>query len=111
MAVHELGFQQVMDITARGFFSGSSWPERSWEAGRALTQPLERNPLIAHIGFVEAYAVGRSAAQRVEDSHIAFAMFLQEGHQHLPESERPSRVALEAIITTQRWRLDSRGKT
>jgi AcrR family transcriptional regulator len=100
MAVHELGFQQVMEITAQGFFSGSTWPERSWEAGRALTQLLERNPLVAHIGFVEAYAVGRSAAQRVEDSHVAFTVFLQEGHQHQTTSARPSRPALEAIVTT-----------
>ena len=100
MAVHELGFQQVMDITARGFFSGSTWPERCWEAGRALTQLLERNPLVAHIGFIEGYAVGRSAAQRVEDSHVAFTVFLQEGHQHQPTPERLSRVALEAIVTT-----------
>jgi AcrR family transcriptional regulator len=100
MAVHEWGFQQVMDITARGFFSGTSWPERSWEAGRALTQLLERNPLVAHVGFVEAYAVGRNAAQRVEDSHIAFAIFLQEGFQHQQAPERLSRLALEAIIAT-----------
>lgn len=100
MAVHEWGFQQVMDITARGFFSGASWPERSWEAGRALTQLLERNPLIAHVGFVEAYAVGRNAAQRVEDSHIAFAIFLQEGFQHQQRPEHLSRLALEAIIAT-----------
>ncbi|MHB8241303.1 MAG: TetR/AcrR family transcriptional regulator [Solirubrobacteraceae bacterium] len=100
MAVHELGFQQVMDITARGFFSGTSWPERTWEAGRALTQLLERNPLVAHVGFVEAYAVGRNAAQRVEDSHIAFTIFLQEGFQHQQAATCLSRIALEAIITT-----------
>jgi AcrR family transcriptional regulator len=100
MAVHELGFQQVMEITARGFFSGDSWPQRSWEAGRALTQLLERNPLVAHVGFVEAYAVGRNAAQRVEDSHIAFTIFLQEGFQHQQGPERLPRLTLEAIIAT-----------
>lgn len=100
MAVHEVGFQQVMDITARGFFSGESWPERSWEAGRALTQLLERNPLIAHVGFVEAYAVGPNAAQRVEDSHIAFTMFLQEGLRFQTDPDQHSRVTLEVIITT-----------
>jgi AcrR family transcriptional regulator len=100
MAVHELGFQQVMDVTAGAFFAGSTWPERGWEARRAFTQFLERNPTIAHVGFVEAYAVGPGAVQRVEDSRIAFAMLLQEGYQYVPEEARPSRVALEAIITT-----------
>jgi AcrR family transcriptional regulator len=100
MAVHELGFQEVMAVTAVAFFAGATWPERSWEAGRAFTQFLEANPTIANVGFVEAYAVGSGAAQRVEDSHVAFTIFLQEGMQHSPEASRPSRVALEAIVTS-----------
>lgn len=97
MAVHEHGYQQVMAVTAAAFFAGKSWPERNWEAGRAFTQYLERNPLVAHVGFVEAYAVGPGAVQRVEDSHLAFAMLLQEGYQH--GNKAPPRLVLEAIIT------------
>jgi AcrR family transcriptional regulator len=100
MAVHELGFQRVMDVTAGAFFSGATWPERNWEAGRAFTQFLERNPLVANVGFVEAYAVGPGAVQRVEDSHTAFAMLLQEGYQYAPADAQPPRLVLEAIITT-----------
>src|SRR5450759_184741 len=100
MAVHELGFQRVMDVTATAFFSGATWPERNWEAGRAFTEFLESNPLVANVGFVEAYAVGPGAVQRVEDSHAAFAMLLQEGYQYVPEDARPSRLVLEVIITT-----------
>ncbi len=100
MAVHELGFQHVMEVTATAFFSGATWPERTWEAGRAFTQFLEMNPLVAHVGFIEAYAVGPGAVQRVEDSHTAFAMLLQEGYHHVHDETRPSRVILEMIITT-----------
>jgi AcrR family transcriptional regulator len=100
MAVHELGFQRVMDVTAGAFFAGSTWPERNWEGGRAFTQFLESNPMVAHVGFVEAYAVGPGAVQRLEDSHTAFAMLLQEGYQYVSEDARPPRVVLEAIITT-----------
>jgi AcrR family transcriptional regulator len=100
MAVHEFGFQHVMDVTAGAFFAGATWPERNWEAGRAFTQFLERNPVIAHVGFVEAYAVGPGAAQRLEDSQSAFAMLLQEGYQYVSQEARPSRVVLEAIIAT-----------
>jgi AcrR family transcriptional regulator len=100
MAVHELGFQRVMDVTAGAFFAGPTWPERNWEAGRAFTQFLERNPLVMNVGFVEAYAVGPGAVQRLEDSHAAFAMLLQEGYQYVTEDARPSRLVLEAIITT-----------
>jgi AcrR family transcriptional regulator len=99
-AVHELGFQEVMAVTAYAFFAGTSWPERSWEAGRAFTQFLESHPTIARIGFVDAYAVGPAAAQRIEDSQVAFTIFLQEGLQQLSKSEPPSRAALEAIVTT-----------
>lgn len=100
MAVHELGYQEVMAVTAGAFFAGTTWPERSWEAGRAFTQFLERHPTIAHVGFVEAYAVGPAAAQRVEDSHTAFTMFLQEGYGYAASPQPPTRVALEAIITS-----------
>jgi AcrR family transcriptional regulator len=100
MAVHELGFQRVMEVTAEAFFSGDTWPERNWEAGRAFTQFLEMNPLVANVGFLEAYAVGPGAVQRVEDSHTAFAMLLQEGYRHVSRPARPPRVVLETIIAT-----------
>jgi AcrR family transcriptional regulator len=100
MAVHEVGFQQVMTVTAAAFFKGATWPERTWEAGRALAQFLQKNPLIAHVGFVEAGAVGPRAVQRVEDSHTAFTIFLQEGYQYAPQPPPPPRAALEAVITT-----------
>ena len=95
-AVHAVGFQQLMDVTAKAYFSTEGWPERSWEAGRALTQLLGENPLVAHVGFVEAYAVGPAAVQRIEDSHTAFMFFLQEGLLQSPSP--PSRTAMEAII-------------
>jgi AcrR family transcriptional regulator len=100
MAVHELGFRQVMDVTARAFFAGNTWAERGWEARRAFVGFIESNPTVAHVGFVEAYAVGPGAIQRVEDSRAAFAMLLQEGYKYVPEEEQPSRVALDAIIAT-----------
>jgi AcrR family transcriptional regulator len=100
MTVHELGLQQVMDTTASAFFAGARWPERIWEAARAFSQFLETNPLITHVGFVEAHAVGPGAAQRVQDSHTAFAIFLQEGYLNVSSGSPPTRTAVEAIVTT-----------
>jgi AcrR family transcriptional regulator len=100
MAVHEFGVKQVMSATAGAFFTGVSWPERIWAAGLAFAGFLESNPLIAHVGFVEAYAVGPGAVQRVEDSHVTFTIFLQEGYQQKATGTPPSRLALEAIITS-----------
>jgi AcrR family transcriptional regulator len=98
VAVHELGFQQVMDVTSRGFFSAAAWPERSWEAGRALTQLLDANPLVGTVGFVEAYAAGTKTVQRVEDTHAAFMFFMQDGLVHSTREPPPSREAMEATI-------------
>ncbi len=99
-AVHELGFQQLMAATAGAFFTGEDWPARMWQALGALTAWLERNPAIAHVGFVESYAVGPGAVQRVEDSLIAFTIFLQEGYQHPSRETAPTRLGLEAIVTS-----------
>jgi AcrR family transcriptional regulator len=100
LSVHELGYAQVMDLTSQAFFSGETWPVRSWEGGRALTQLIEDNPLVAHVGFVEAYAVGPTAIQRVEDSHIAFTFFLQEGLVYRKQRNPPSGLAMEVIVTS-----------
>ncbi len=99
IAVHALGFQQVMDVTGKAFFAAEGWPRRSWEGGRALVQLLQENPLVAHVGFVEAYAVGPRAVQRIEDSHTAFMFFLQEGLVYRTQENPPSRLAMEAIIS------------
>jgi AcrR family transcriptional regulator len=98
-AIHELGFQYLMAVTAGAFFAGSDWPQRIWEAFRAATQSVQENPTVAHVGFVESYAVGPRGIQRVEDSRIAFTIFLQEGYRHELAGTPPSRLALEAIIT------------
>jgi AcrR family transcriptional regulator len=99
-AVHELGFRSVMEVTAHAFFSGSDWPTRNWQAGCAFTEFLARNPLVANVGFVEAYAAGASAVQRLEDSRSAFAMLMQDGNRGLPADQRPGPVAIEAIVNT-----------
>jgi AcrR family transcriptional regulator len=98
VAAHELGFQQVVDVTGRAFFSVQGWPQRSWEAGRAMTCLLEENPVVARVGFVEAYAIGEPTVQRIEDSHMTFMFFLQEGLLSAGVEPKPSREAMEAII-------------
>jgi AcrR family transcriptional regulator len=99
-AIHELGFQYLMAVTARAFFAGNDWPERIWEAFRAATQSIDDTPTFAHVAFVEAYAVGPRGIQRVDDSHIAFTIFLQEGYRCQSEGAVPPQLALEAIMTT-----------
>jgi AcrR family transcriptional regulator len=100
MAIHELGFQRTMAVAAGAFFAGETWPERVWEALHAFTEFLRINPTIAHIGFVDSSAVGPGAVQRVEDTRIAFTIFLQEGYKYSEQEHPPSPLALEAIAAT-----------
>jgi AcrR family transcriptional regulator len=99
MTLHEIGLQQVLNVTSRAFFSGATWPERIWQAAAALTGFLESNPLIAHVGFVEAHAVGPGASQRINDSYSAFAIFLQEGYLNVKGGHAPTSTEVEAIVT------------
>jgi AcrR family transcriptional regulator len=95
LAVHELAFQQTMAVCASAFFSGDTWPERIWEGLRAGTHFDASYPVLSHIGYVEAHAVGSPAIQRVEDSRAAFGIFVQEGSRNL---EKPAtRTVIDAI--------------
>jgi AcrR family transcriptional regulator len=101
MAVHEFAFQRLLAVTAGAFFGGVGWPQRTWAGAQGLCEFLGANPTIAHVGFVEGYAVGPGAVQRIEDSVSAFSVFLQEGYRHEQACGSPSELALAAIISTE----------
>jgi AcrR family transcriptional regulator len=98
LAAHELGFQQAMAVCARAFFSCGEWPERIWEGLHAGAQFNATHPVMAHVGYVEAHAVGNPAIQRVEDSRAAFKIFVQEGYRH--SSSPPPSVTADALSAT-----------
>jgi AcrR family transcriptional regulator len=98
LAAHELGFQQAMAVSARAFFSREEWPERIWEGLHAGTHFNATHPVVAHIGYVEAHAVGSQAIQRVDDSRAAFNIFSQEGFRH--SLSPPPPATLDALSAT-----------
>lgn len=98
LAAHELGFQQTMAVSASAFFSCEEWPERIWEGLHAGTHFNATHPVVAHVGYVEAHAVGSPAIQRVDDSRAAFKIFVQEGYRHT--SNPPPQAALDALSAT-----------
>ncbi len=111
--IHELSFQRTMAITAGAYFSAGDWPGRVWAAGRALTQFLEQNPVLARASLLESYAGGPSVVERVDELTRAFTIFLRGGYL---KGEGPSEVSLEAIamsvfeIGYRRARSSSIGK-
>jgi AcrR family transcriptional regulator len=98
-AVHELGYQRTMAVTAGAFFAAEDWPHRIWEAGRAFLQCMEQNPTLAHASLIESHAGGADTIQRFEDLMASFTIFLQEGYQHEPPGTLPppTETALQAI--------------
>jgi AcrR family transcriptional regulator len=97
LAAHELGFQQTMAVCASAFFSCEEWPDRMWEGIHAGSYFNATHPVIAHIGFIEAHAVGSPAIQRVDDSRAAFKIFMQEGYRHATE---PPPITCDALAAT-----------
>lgn len=61
----------------------------------AFTAFLARKPALAYLGFVECYANGRDFATRVDDTQLAFTLFLEEGHRNRPAVEPRSRASLQ----------------
>jgi AcrR family transcriptional regulator len=98
MAVHELGFQRTMAVTAGAFFAAEQWPARIWEAVRAFTQGLDQNPSFSRLALIESHSGSPETVQRLEDLMAGFRIFLQEGYQYKDSGARgPSTLALEAI--------------
>lgn len=98
-ATHRMIFEQLMAVTAGGFFAaGGSWPEQVWDAGAALTNFVAGAPSLAHFGFVESYALGPAIARRTDDAMVAFTVFLREGQRYRPEAPPLSPTAADATV-------------
>jgi AcrR family transcriptional regulator len=98
LILHELAVQQSMAVGAGAYFTAPRWPERVWRCLLATTQLYAAQPALAHVGFVEAHALGPPAIQRLEETRHAFTALLQADNQHA--STLPSTTATEAIGAT-----------
>jgi AcrR family transcriptional regulator len=97
-AAGELLFRNAIAAAAGAFVVGESWPERVWEAARALTQYADENPTLSHVSLVDCYGSEASEGRRFQDLAQAFTVFLQEGDVHLGRfSSGSSEIVLEAI--------------
>ena len=80
-AAYEHSFQMGLGACTPAFFISAPWPERVWHSAQAFTGFLAREPLLSYLGFVECYAAGPTFALRVQDTHLAFTLFLEDGYQ------------------------------
>jgi AcrR family transcriptional regulator len=108
VAAYEYGFQQAIVACAPAFFVSAQWPERVWQSAQAFTGFFAREPVWAHLGFVESFALGREYTQRINDTVLAFTLFLEEGHRQradmsapaLAAAHKPTRLASALTATT-----------
>jgi AcrR family transcriptional regulator len=91
IAACEHGFQQTIAACAPGFLSTAAWPERVWHGAQAFAGFMAREPQIAHLSFVECYAIGPQFALRVHAAQRAFTLFLEEGYRQGPTADSLSR--------------------
>jgi len=113
IAAYEFGFQQTLAGVAPAFFSAERWPERVWQSALAFTSYFSREPSFAYLGFVECHALGRQFASRVQETQLAFTLFLEDGYRQSEGSENPRRAssALTAAAIAETGFLASRGST
>jgi AcrR family transcriptional regulator len=92
IATYEHTFQRGLGTCTPAFFISASWRERVWHSAQALTGFFAREPMLAHLGFVECYAAGPRFALRVQDTHLAFTLFLEDGYRQRSQARSLSRA-------------------
>jgi AcrR family transcriptional regulator len=98
LKAQQLVFEQMIAASAGAFFTAATpWAERIWEAIRTTTAWILDQPTLAHFDFIEAYALGPTDAQRVDENILAFNLFLEEGYRYRREAEHVPRLVTEAI--------------
>jgi len=97
-AAGELLFRHTIAAAAGAFVSGETWPERVWEAARALVQFADENPTLTYVALIESCGTESGDGQRVQDLALAFTVFLLEGElSPARSSDGTSELVLEAI--------------
>ena len=96
LAAHSFGFEHTLAVSAGAFFSTSSWPERVRLGILSGTHFQATHPSLTHMLYVQSYALPSDSVSQIEDAHSAFALFLQEGNEQLPDARSPT--FLRAIV-------------
>jgi AcrR family transcriptional regulator len=103
IGAYEYAFEQALATSAPPFFGTGSWPERLWESARAFSGFLAREPDLCYLGFVESFAAGREFTARVNQTQLAFTLFLEEGYRQQGAACSGSRAtgALTAVTIAE----------
>jgi AcrR family transcriptional regulator len=97
LTAQQLSVQRAIAEAAARASVASSWPEAVWLVGEALLSYLARNPDLARITFLEAYAAGAPALRSARKGRMAFALFLERGYLEWPGTAPSRELYSEAI--------------
>jgi AcrR family transcriptional regulator len=98
LATHQLIFEQLMAACSSAFFTPDTpWPERVWDAGRAFAGLLAANPSFAHFALVSSYGIGETGVRRIDETSLAFGLFLEEGYRLGPQTAALPRSVSDAV--------------
>ncbi len=89
--------QHIFDTCAAAYFSAGRWPERVWNALRALIGLIADNRELAHLRVVECYAAGEAAIRHTEELLRSGAIFLEEGYGYRAQARELPRLCSQAI--------------
>jgi AcrR family transcriptional regulator len=96
-AAQQQNLFENLAVGAIRFFRGASWPERMWNVLESITAFAAHQPAVAHLRFVEPYAAGPEAMQRMDDATLNFTFFVAEGYGQRPQALTLPHFCSEAI--------------
>jgi AcrR family transcriptional regulator len=96
-AAQQHNLHENLAVGAIRFFEGDTWPERMWNVLDSITTFVAQQPLVAYLRFVEPYAAGPEAIQRMDDVTLNFTFFVAEGYGYRPEARELPHLCSEAI--------------
>jgi len=103
LAAYEHAFERLLAGCAPAFFAPGAWEDRLWQAWLEFARFFAREPVYAHLGFGQTYALGPAFAPRIEEFHLAFTWFLDGRHHDSPSDAAgpQARSALTAAAVAE----------
>jgi AcrR family transcriptional regulator len=96
-AAQQNNLYENLAVGAIRFFEGAGWPERMWNVLESIARFVAEQPAVANLRFVEPYAAGPEAIQRMDDATLNFTFFVAEGYSYRPEARNLPHLCSEAI--------------
>jgi AcrR family transcriptional regulator len=94
-------FEHAMAAMGGAYFASERpWPQRVWNSAEALATVLAGAPELAHVAFIDSFAIDPDAARRTDEFFLGFTIFLSQASQFAVRRESSPRIAARAVTAT-----------